>query len=570
MEKKPPKIHNEDRQNFVATRMSLPLFMVSRNRIKKENLPRVQKQFKLAGKHYNEDCQKENSREAYSKATYDHYRHITGYDPSVKNPYPERRPLKLDRSMTKWRSWALPPNHYGVPPIPYLRLMGNKGAVFAKPHTNHSRVVIKPPPYRFYELPAEIERLSKRENAQKGIFLSNARDRRPTTHCMISSLSGCYRNPKDPGPCETYTKVYEINANAAPITKTARPNPHLFLPLSCVPTKPHRLIPRHISMLPAPGRYCTSYPDVCPCPAGKISVPQLQLLIDDQKRLKFRRQPFERISRKKLCEPDWRHVEGQGYRHLFMMGRKDKPKPKKAATSKKPGKLINMFADSKYINMLSQPQRQDISTRPFPVAPYVPKITYNCASKRVMRKQLKNNKKIAFNSGQERWKDGERPLQLTNRQLEEIKAKLPPERRLEDHPIDIPEVVGSRLHHVPNHQQVTFMPKLRKRLFKFLPIPGARVLVTDSDIRPDVTFDPEHPTGMYRRKIDETAFFKDSVLRAMANKDEEQPPDAPLISPSQAQLNSNRSSTVHSTRGTVTVLDPGEQKKSVSKISIVG
>jgi len=30
MEKKPAKINNEDRQNFVATRMSLPLFMLSR------------------------------------------------------------------------------------------------------------------------------------------------------------------------------------------------------------------------------------------------------------------------------------------------------------------------------------------------------------------------------------------------------------------------------------------------------------------------------------------------------------------------------------------------------------
>lgn len=115
----------------------------------------------------------ENSREAYSTATYDHYRHITGYDTTVRNPYPERRPLKLDRSMTKWRNWALPPNHYGVPPIPYQRLMGTKGSLFAKPHTNHSRVVIKPPPYRFYELPSEIERFFKRENLQKGIFLSS-------------------------------------------------------------------------------------------------------------------------------------------------------------------------------------------------------------------------------------------------------------------------------------------------------------------------------------------------------------------------------------------------------------
>lgn len=342
---------------------------------------------------------------------------------------------------------------------------------------------------------------------------------------MISNLTGCWRDPNDAGPCDTYTDFYEMRANATPITKTARPNPHLFHRNSYVPAQISRLIPRHISMDPAPGRYCTSYPNVCPCPAGKESVPGLQLLIDEQKRLKFRRLPFERISRKTLCEPDWRHVIGQGHRHIFMMGPRDRPKPEKkkltTAASKKPGKLINMFADSKYINMLSQPQRHNISTRHFPVPPYVPKITYNCAAKRVTRKQLKNNKKIAFNSGQERWKDGERPMQLTNRQLEAIKARLPPERRLVDHPIELPEQLASRLTQVPDHQRVTYMPKLRKRLFKFLPIPGARVLVTDSDIRPDIVFDPENPTGLYRRKIDETMFFKDSVLRAMENKDKE-------------------------------------------------
>eukprot|EP00099_Drosophila_melanogaster_P025937 NP_725961.1 uncharacterized protein Dmel_CG13870, isoform B [Drosophila melanogaster] len=555
MEKSTLKINNEDRQNFVATRMSLPLFMVSRNRIRKENLPRVEKQFKLA----------ENRREAFSKATFDHYRHITGFDKTPKNPYPERRRLHIDRSMTKWRGWQLPPNHYGVPPEPYLRLKGTKGSVFAKPHTNHSRVSIKPPPYHFYELPAEIERLFKRPNLQKGIFLSNARDRRPTTHAMISNLSGCWRNPKDAGPCDTHTNIFELAANAVPVTKAPRPNPHLFLRHSCVPTKPNRLIRRHISMEPAPGRYCTSYPNVCPCPSGKTSVPGLQLMIDDQKRLKFRRLPFERISRKRLCEPDWRHVEGQGHRHVFLMGRKDRPKPtKKPTSSKKQGKPISMYADSKYINMLSQPQRHPISIRAYPVPPYVPKITYNCAAKRVIRKQLKNNKKIAFNSGQERWKDGERPMQLTARQLEAIKQKLPPERRLMDYPIELPEVIPSRLTQVPDHQRVTYMPKLRKRLFKFLPIPGARVLVTDSDIRPDIVFDPEHPTGLYRRKIDETAFYKDSVLRAMENKEGS---DATGLnesqSQSQSQLDSPHQSMIRNNGSAADPLEP----KSASQIS---
>ncbi|XP_022224573.2 uncharacterized protein LOC111075538 [Drosophila obscura] len=526
MHKKPPKLNNEDRQNFVATRMSVPLFMLSRNRIREDTLPQVKKQFKLAGKHYNQDCKKENRGEGASKATFDHYRHITGYDKLPKNPYPERRALRISRTMTTWKGWQLPPNHYGVPPVPYLTKMGSKGTRFAKPHTNHSRVSIRPPPFKFYDLPAEIERLFKRDNLQKGIFLSNARDRPATTRFMVCSETGCWRNPSDPGPADTHTNIYEVQKNMAKVKKTARPNPHLFLRQSCVPTKPSLMLRRHITFEPGPGRYGTSYADACPCPSGKISKPGLQLLIDEQKRLKFRRLPYRRIKRERYCEPDWAHVKGGGHKHIFLMSKEDQPKPKKKDVlakkeAKKPEKEkhLNLFADAKYINMVTNPLHIPISVRNFPVPEYVPKIVYNCVAKRAVRKQLKNNKKIAFNSGQERWKDADRPLQLTARQLEAIKESLPEERRLIDHPVLLPSAqITGKLFHVPDHQKVTFMPKLRKRLFKFLPIPGAKVLVTDGDIRPNIVFDPDHPSGLFRRQLDEKLFFKDSVLKLLDAK----------------------------------------------------
>ncbi|XP_034108615.1 uncharacterized protein LOC117570843 [Drosophila albomicans] len=516
MKDKDKKTCFDDRQNFVATRMSLPLFMVSRNRIREDNLDSVQKQFKLAGAHYNSRCQQENRGEEFSSATYAHYKHLTGFEKQPAQPYPEQRPLKCDRSLSTWRSYHQAPNRYGVLPEPYKSRMGSKGSVFAKMHVHKSRVSIKPPGARFYEMPSEIERFFKPENKQKGIFLSNARDHRPSTRAMVNDLTTCWRNPDDPGPTDTYTNVYEINANMKPVIKTTLDNPHLFLPQSCIPTGRSLRIRRNISFEPGPGRYDIRYPNVCGCERGKKTMPGLTVMIEKQKRFKFRRLPYMRINSRKYCEPDWRHVVGHGHGHIFKIGKHDKPKPqvkKPIVKGKKAEKQLKMFADGKYLNMLVNPRHFPISIRDFPVPPYVPRIVYNCVSKRVIRKQLRNNKKIAFLSGQERWKDGARPLQLTARQLEAIKERLPIERRLVDHPLELrPSKMLSRLHHVPEHMRNTYMPKLRKRLFKFLPIPGARVLVTESEITPDLHFDRENPTGMYNRKLDETQFYRDSVL----------------------------------------------------------
>lgn len=336
---------------------------------------------------------------------------------------------------------------------------------------------------------------------------------------MVADLSTCWHNPNDPGPADTHTNTYEINARMSPAVKRTPENPHLFLPQSCVPSKRSEMLRRNISFEPGPGRYDIRYPNVCPCDKGKKSMPMLTVMIEKQKRFKFRRLPYVRINSRKYCEPDWQHVIGHGHRHIFQMGKHDLPMPqikKQLVKGKKAEKQLKMFADGKYLNMLVNPRHYIISFRDFPIAPYVPRIIYNCVAKRVARKQLRNNKKIAFLSGQERWKDGARPLQLTQRQLEAIKERLPMERRLCDQPLVLRESrIISKLHHVPHHLRNTYMPKLRKRLFKFLPIPGARVLVTDSDIRPDLHFDRENPTGMYNRKLDETLFYRDAVLLEM-------------------------------------------------------
>lgn len=329
----------------------------------------------------------------------------------------------------------------------------------------------------------------------------------------------CWRNPEDPGPYETYTNNHEIRTNMAPKKVVKLDNPHLFLRNSCVLTNRSPLLRPHISFEPCPGRYDIRYPNVCPCERGMKPSPRLTIYIETQKRNKFRRLPYKPVNVRKLCEPDWRHVIGRGHKHLFQMGKHDLPKTQVKKTEKKGKKAekqLKLYADGKYLNMLVNPKHFSISVRDFPLDPYVPRIVYNCIAKRIVRKQLRNNKKIAFMSGQERWKDGVRVLQMTQRQLEEIKARLPEDRRLEDHPINLrPSKMVSRLQFVPERMRTTYLPTLRKRLFKFLPIPGARVLVTDSDIRPDLPFDRENPTGLYHVKLDETKFFRDSILLEM-------------------------------------------------------
>lgn len=115
----------------------------------------------------------ENRGEEFSASTYKHYRHISGFDKTQTETYPQPRPLSCDRAMTTWRGYHQAPNRYGVLPVPYLRLKGSQGAVFAKMHVHKSRVSIKPPPFRFYAMPKEIDRFFRPENKQKGIFLTS-------------------------------------------------------------------------------------------------------------------------------------------------------------------------------------------------------------------------------------------------------------------------------------------------------------------------------------------------------------------------------------------------------------
>lgn len=298
--------------------------------------------------------------------------------------------------------------------------------------------------------------------------------------------------------------------------KEKLPNPHIFLRYSSVPRKENAIHKRNISFAPGPGRYDTRFPNTCSCLRKKlIYQPGLQLMIDREKRLKFRRQRYVKIKVKKYCAPDWRHVIGHGHTYLFKhIPPKpfEKPRLKMAKDPKKSDRQYRLYPDARYIGMINDPAHQIISERLEALKIRPVRIVFNCMSKRIVRRQLRNNKKIAFNSGQERFKDAERAPLLTASEQEAKKKLLPIERQLHDYPITTRRIsqIPGKLHETPQHMKPAFELELRKRLFKFLPLPSAKVLVTEADLKPDS--DESYVTAtFFGKELNIMDYLKDSV-----------------------------------------------------------
>lgn len=262
------------------------------------------------------------------------------------------------------------------------------------------------------------------------------------------------------------------------------------------------------SFTAAPGRYDIRYSNICPCSSKLIYQPQLYLIIENEKRKKFRRLSYEKIKSKLYTSPDWRHVTGRGFRYLFKGA-----KPYKSITLSNQGhiklKNLQLYPDSKYIAMINNPVRTPLSLRSEQILNFLPKIKFNSIAKKITRKQLRNNKKIAFNSSQDRFRDSYRHPIITNKQIEEIKKSLPIERQFRDNPIMEKRVsqIKSKLYETPKHMLPNYEPKLRKKIFKFQPLPQAKVLVTEKD----TNFIESSEDGYFLKKLKANIFFRDDV-----------------------------------------------------------
>ncbi|XP_061391384.1 uncharacterized protein LOC133326793 [Musca vetustissima] len=494
---------------FVANSLDLPLFMASRVRFRKtfeQNTIRdyigQKKELYLSEHGYGKNQDK-------NTFIFRKYHYI--FSENEKNRFPPECSTKPKGSISlgKEKSWQLPPNRYRQDYQPFANKAGLKGAYWRKlPTTKPLKRISKKPKYHLYDLPKESEKMVTPCHCHKGQFLSNARDKRATTRCMIANPLTAYKDPMEPAP-NTYDpkapgKTYEPRG-----TSFQALNPHIFYRKSIVPLKPNSIHPPNISFLPGPGRYETRYRNLCPCPSSRKYLPDLELMVEREKRHKFRRMPYTKLKTQFYCSPDWRHVAGGGFRRLFRTATGPQKRQVVAEDiAKGKAKLVKLFHDVKYINMILDPPHNLGSLRSEPLPQLPTRIKFDRMVKVITRKQLRTNRKLAFGSSSDRWKEDEqRQLPLTAQQVKELKEKLPPERRLHNKPIMMkkPDEIQSQLLKTPLHMLPNYVPKLRKRLFKFSPLPGAKILTDDADIRPG---EPSKH-GYYFRPLNEKLFFKD-------------------------------------------------------------
>uniref|UniRef100_A0A1B0C1X5 Uncharacterized protein n=1 Tax=Glossina palpalis gambiensis TaxID=67801 RepID=A0A1B0C1X5_9MUSC len=472
---------------FVSARLAVPLFMISKNALENET---------VTMRHF-QRCLNEFYSKPFSQCV----------QPS---------PPKGDwRSLTVYKPWQMAPNRYDTLKEMYASFKGSGGAYWKKlskgkprPRTNEGKAQFK-----FYNIPTETDHLWSKAQKHKGVMGGNARQRKATSRIMISNMSGCYRNPDEPAPNSYHTPMKWEKE----IFQTwEKQNPHLFCRFSSAPAKINSCHPRHVSFNPAPGRYEIRYQKVCACSPNLIYQPEIQLLIDREKRNKFRRLPYVKIKARLYCSPDWRHVPGRGFRHLFKGA---PPRASKKTTTKKLAKRdikVN-YADAKYIHSLSDPSRRLISLRSEPLPQIPPRIEFNTLRKPIIRKTLRINKKIVFGSGQPRFKEEKRLVQtLTIAQLEALKETLPLERQLRDHPImsKAPEEIASKLYVITRKGPEIEIPKSLKD-FKFSPLPDPKILVTREDIHVERSSLLGH---FLQRPKPEAFFFTKEEKEAIAAK----------------------------------------------------
>uniref|UniRef100_W8BDS4 Uncharacterized protein n=1 Tax=Ceratitis capitata TaxID=7213 RepID=W8BDS4_CERCA len=520
----------EARVHVVSTPLNLPLFIAGRTRFRYDPRRKVPKYIENKKDLYVRRCDKKESVETRDER---HLKQLLGVSSQAPKPRTDLHIRKVSRDLADPKPWQMPPNAYNTSEVPFRKRRGHFGSYWRK----LPRPVIKlfepvsvqlkkgrpkQGQWKFYDISAKANNLLGLKNKHKGVFLTNARDRPATARCMINSLSSAQRRISDPAPTHYSSPLHEFTYNISPPIIKPRPNPHLFLRHTTVPDKCLPLIRRHTSFEPAVGRYEVRYTRLCGC-GRKILTPGLRLMVDREKRFKFRRLPYRKISIRRRCSPDWSHVAGRGFRRLFRtptgkpinMNKtlaKEKPKADKLT------KQIVGYPDSKYIKMINTPRKEPISSHATGMFKKPIKIRFNCMYKHVTRRQLRSNKKIAFSSGTERFPDLEiRHVQLTVRQLEKLKASLPPERRLHDHPTMTKSLTEIRSHLYdtpPAHMRPAYEQPLRKKAFKFKPLPEPKVLVTKDLLRPSAA----ETLYFYNQPVNPNDFLKDRIRQSVYNK----------------------------------------------------
>uniref|UniRef100_A0A1A9X2I5 Uncharacterized protein n=1 Tax=Glossina brevipalpis TaxID=37001 RepID=A0A1A9X2I5_9MUSC len=482
--------------NFVSSNLNLPLFLVSRNKIKDEQLVNVKSLIKKQSRRYTKNCKSDNDMENETHLQRKHRNSVGDYKKKEEllNECIDR---KSSRSTTghffQENQIRLPPNLYDVVKKPFLSRKGMNGAYISRIGRKTFQVPTGVAPNEYNTLISLKDKLNNKCNSYKGVFLESSRI--PSTRTMVSSLVTCKKNPKEPGPC-SYKGI--ISKKTPPTKQRVTPNPHQFYRNSIIPVKKNVIHKRHTSFTPGPGRYETRYWKICPCPSHKIYKPNLYLLVDHEKRRKYMQQPYNKIRINKYCCPDWRHVIGGGYQRLFRGVIK-----REQRRDRNPRRMPQI---SKWVHMINSiPAR--VNTRlELPEKPT--KVTYNTIIKLIMRRQIASNRRVAFGSGASRFavrkKSRKTTLSLLNQPI--VQKPSVNRKKINFSITSKPLFLIDSKYKEPSKRLIPPCTQVsRKRQFKFLALPAPKLLVSDEEINNGQKF-----PNLYHQPVDPIKYMVDT------------------------------------------------------------
>lgn len=182
-----------------------------------------------------------------------------------------------------------------------------------------------------------------------------------------------------------------------------------FFRSSCVPTN-DRFNATSDRFQPGPGRYS---PDAvaCPCPRGTSYSAERQRLLEALAARHTGRVPGQ-LAMRMCAAPLVRNVRGHGHTWVFRSRRQRLlPLPgadngHKPTTGQRGSVQLQLEHDAKYIRMITNPARTEISRLAFDLAALQLKpgrLRFNTLDRPLKRSKLRNNKKVAFNSSTPRW-----------------------------------------------------------------------------------------------------------------------------------------------------------------------
>ncbi|XP_055855716.1 uncharacterized protein LOC129918971 [Episyrphus balteatus] len=461
------------------TNLNLPIFIATRNRIKKHYFSEVLSYITKTWKNNHVLCFED---EFEDDQTVEHFG-IEIENQQRENPSSSS---KINKNPQSGKSWQLAPNRYTIPSDFGSCKKGIKWSL-QKRTPNLKRDGKLKNQATFYKISESLLEKSRNKcNCHKGKFLTDLRNRKPTTRFMISNPITCWRNKNDPGPTTYFVGIFEKPSfKKVPQKHIA---PYKFLRYSCVPENVRLRLIGTSSFKPGPGRY-ELFDD-------ENSL-QVSLFVQKQKRLQFRRLHFKRIvfPKQNLLR---RHIFGYGFTRLFKGS--STTSSKRLISKKKSHRHVNheirMFPSFEYIKMITNPDRKFVSLRTEEELPEtLNPLRFNCLIKVHKRRQLRDNKKVVFGSGVPRFKDADISIHRNQ-------CKPPPLINLPVMTINRKNI-KTKLDFIPERLR-PFYESNRMQPFKFQPIPPVKLLLDENEVHPD----RETRLEMYSKELDPKLFFR--------------------------------------------------------------